>query len=87
MLAARKLKEPVESLSKALDRAMELIDGAHDEVAIFIVGGALTSTKRRSQSFENNLAQLANNLVGVYNLGADARCVRADLAEFYRDSM
>lgn len=84
MPTARKMKEPVESLSKALDRTMELIGGANEEVAIFMVGGEITSTKRRSQSFENNVERLANNLVGVYNLGADARYVRGDLAEFYK---
>jgi UV DNA damage repair endonuclease len=83
MPAARKMKEPVEPLSRALDRTMELIGGTDEEVAIFMVGGEITSTKRRSQSFENNVARLVNNLVGVYNLGADACRVREDLAEFY----
>jgi hypothetical protein len=76
-------KPPVEPLNKALDRAMLLIDGADCDVAIFMVAGEVMSTRRRSQAFENNLARLANNLVGVYDLGADPRCVRADLAMFY----
>jgi hypothetical protein len=83
MPVARKMKEPVEPLSRALDRTTELIGGTDEEVAIFMVGGEITSAKRRSQSFENNVARLVNNLVGVYNLGADARRVREDLAEFY----
>jgi hypothetical protein len=76
--------DPVEPLSKAFDRAMEFIDGAGCQVAIFMVAGAVTSTKSKSHSYENNLSRLANHLVGVYDIGADARRVRADLSEFYR---
>jgi hypothetical protein len=75
--------EPAEPLIKACDRAMEMIDSAGCKVAIFMVAGAVTSTKSRSRSFENNLSRLANHLVGVYDIGADARRVREDLAEFY----
>jgi len=77
------LLHPVETLSKACDRAMEMIDGAGCKVAIFMVAGAVTSTKSKSQSFHNNVERLANHLVGVYDIGADARRVREDLAEFY----
>jgi hypothetical protein len=83
MAAKGAFKPPVEPLSKACDRAMEMIDGAGCRVAIFMVAGAVTSTKSKSQSFQNNVDRLANHLVGVYDIGADARRVREDLAEFY----
>lgn len=86
MAAKGQFKSPVEPLTRALDRAMEAIDGAGEEVAIFMVAGEVLSTRRSSQAFDNNTARLANNLVGVYDIGADARRVREDLGEFYKSS-
>ena len=83
MPAKGQFKPPVEPLSRAVNRAMEAIDSGEDGVAIFMVGGEVLSTRRKSQAFENNVARLANNLVGVYDWGADVRSVREDLAEFY----
>lgn len=77
-------KPPVLPLNQALEKAMELIDSADCDVAIFMVAGSVTGTKRRSQAYENNVTRLGNNLVGVYNISSDARRVRADLSEFYR---
>ena len=84
MPAKGQFTPPVLSLGQALERAMEMIDSADCDVAIFIVGGALTSTKKRSQEYENNVRKLAPHLVGVYNAASDARRVRADLGEFYQ---
>jgi hypothetical protein len=84
MPAKGQFSPPVLPLGQALERAMEMIDSADCDVAIVMVGGALTSTKKRSQAYENNLARLGNNLVGVYNAASDARRVRADLGEFYQ---
>lgn len=84
MAAKGQFKAPVEPLTRALDRAMEAIDGADGEVAIFMVAGEVLSTRRTSQAFDYNVTRLANNLVGVYDIGADARHVREDLGEFYQ---
>ncbi len=62
---------------------MELIDSADCDIAIFMIGGTLSSTKKRSQEYETNVRKLAPHLVGVYNIESDARRVRADLGEFY----
>jgi hypothetical protein len=86
MAARGQFKPPVAPLSKALNRAMEAIDSDENGVAIFLVAGEVLSTKRRSEAFENNVVRLGNNLVGVYDLGADPRRVREDLAEFYKGS-
>jgi len=83
MPAKGQFKPPVEPLSRAVTRAMDAIDHGEEGVAIFMVGGEVLTTKRGSQAFENNVARLANNLVGVYDWGADVRYVREDLAEFY----
>lgn len=87
MPAKGQFKPPVEPLSQAVNRAMAAIDYGEGGVAIFMVAGEVLSTKRGSQAFENNVARLANNLVGVYDWGADVRCVREDLAEFYPAGM
>lgn len=87
MAARGQFKAPVEPLARALDRAMEAIDGADGVVAIFMVAGEVLSTRRSSQAFDHNVARLANNLVGVYDIGADSRRVREDLSEFYRGAM
>jgi len=86
MAAKGQFKAPVEPIGIAFERVMEAIGEGRGEVAIFMVGGKVMVTKKRSGSFGPNLERLRNNLVGVYDLGADARQVRADLAEFYRDA-
>lgn len=63
---------------------MDAIGYCEEGVALFMVAGEIMSTKRTSQSFENNVARLANNLIGVYDLGADARVVREDIEVFYQ---
>jgi hypothetical protein len=75
---------PVLPLGQALEKAMELIDGADCDIAIFMVDGAITSTKKRSEQYRTRLKKLSANLVGVYNGRTDARWVRADLGEFYQ---
>jgi len=65
---------------------MDAISEGKEEVAIFMVDGKVMVTKKSSRSFDPNIQRLTNNLVGVYSLGADARHVRADLAEFYREA-
>lgn len=79
-------KPPIEPLQKAFERAMEAIDRGCEGTAVFMVAGRVRATKKGSPSFERNLRRLRNNVVGVYDLGADARHVRDDLAEFYRDA-
>ncbi len=57
------------------------VDGA---VAVFMVAGEVMCTPSKSKSFDNNVARLGCNLVGVYDCGADHRCVREDLGVFYQ---
>lgn len=83
-MPAQDVKPPILPISQALERAMEMIDGADCDIAIFLVNGALTSTKKRSEQYRTRLMKLSSNLVGVYNAKTDARWVRADLGEFYR---
>lgn len=78
------LKPPVLPLKQAFDTAMDMIDSTDVPVALFMIAGAVHSTKSTSKSYENNLARLASGLIGVYDQGADARQVLADLQEFYR---
>lgn len=77
-------KRPVEPLEKAFQHAMDAIGSNEEGVALFMVAGEIMSTKRTSQSFENNVQRLANNLIGVYDIGADARVVREDIELFYQ---
>lgn len=79
-----KFSPPALPLGQALEKAMELIDGADCDIAIFMIGGNLSSTKKRSEHYSTRLKKLSCNLVGVYNDRTDARWVRADLSEFYR---
>lgn len=84
MAARGHFKAPVEPLSSALNRAMDAIDIAGEAVAIFMVAGEVLSTRSSSKAFKKNVTRLANNLVGVYDIGADSRRVREDLGEFYK---
>lgn len=86
MAAKGQFKDPLEPLGEALERAMAKIDECKGPIAIFMIGGRVSATRADSHSYEANLKRLANNLVGVYDLGADARQVRADLAEFYPEA-
>jgi hypothetical protein len=74
---------PVQPFHEALDHAMEAIDSCESGAAVFMVAGHVMCTKRTSLSFENNVDRLASGLIGVYDGGADYRCVREDLMEFY----
>ena len=84
MPAKGKFRPPALPLGQALEKVMELIDSADCDIAIFMVDGAITSTKKRSEQYGSRLKKLSRNLVGVYNNRTDARWVRADLSEFYR---
>lgn len=78
-------KSPVEPLEKAFERAMKAIDCHIDEsVAVFMIAGEVMCTPSTSKAFENNARVLAGNMVGIYDAGADHRCVKEDLAEFYK---
>lgn len=77
-------KAPVLPLAEAHKRAMEMIDACEEGVAIFMVGGKLTSSKKKSAKYPVRLRTLANNLVGVYDWHVDPRYVLADIEEFYR---
>lgn len=79
------LVQPKVPLKQAVEHAMEVIDDCRGKVAVFMVGGEVMCTKSSSQAFENNIKRLASGLVGVYDQTADARVVKADLAEFYRE--
>jgi hypothetical protein len=79
------LKPPVDPIDVAFGRAMDLIYKNGTACAIFFLGGQIVSTKQSSRSFENNVARLSSGLVGVYDMGVDARHVREDLNEFYRE--
>jgi hypothetical protein len=76
-------KHPVEPLPVAFDRVIDAIERSRARVAVFMVAGKILTTKSTSAAFERNLTRLANNLVGVYDRGADARGVREDLGTFY----
>ncbi|WP_147376784.1 hypothetical protein [Noviherbaspirillum saxi] len=76
-------KQPVVPLRDAVERAMEIIDGYGCTVAIFMLAGQVTGTKKSSDAFERKTTLHANLLVGVYDQNADARQVREDLATFY----
>jgi hypothetical protein len=78
-------KEPAVPLDDAHRKALELIDSHEGGCAVFMVAGEVHSTPRKSKCFENNVERLANNLVGVYDDGADPRAVWEDLSEFYQD--
>lgn len=76
-------KKPVEPLQKALNYAMDMIGSCEEGVALFMVAGEVMSTKRTSACFDNNVKRLANNLIGIYDYGADVRAVREDIELFY----
>lgn len=52
-------------------------------MALFMLGGRVLSMKRTSRHFDDNVAWMASDLIGVYDCGADNRCVKDDLLEFY----
>ena len=84
MAAKGQLKPPVAPLQRAFQHAMDVIDSADCQVAIFMVGGEVMATKQTSMAFNNNIERLSSGLVGVYDMGADARGVLEDLGEFYK---
>ena len=77
-------KAPIESLDAAYRRAWQAIEDEPDGVALFMVGGALMITKRRSTAFAGNLIRLQNHLIGVYDNRVDIRQVRDDISVFYQ---
>lgn len=72
------------SLNAALTQATEVIDSCKAPVAIFLIAGEIKFAKSTSKLYDRRIEAMSANLVGVYHPGADARCVREDLAVFYR---
>lgn len=74
---------PQVPLHEAVEYAIHKITEADCPVAVFMVAGKITCTKKTSDTFEVKTQELKNNLVGVYDLGADHRRLREDIATFY----
>jgi hypothetical protein len=79
-------RPPAYPLREAFERATDIIYGTNCAVAVFMVGGRITTAKKTSEAYERRVALLANHLIGVYDQGADARVVMDDLREFYKDA-
>tara|TARA_R110001599_G_scaffold171353_1_gene362420 strand:+ start:438410 stop:438682 length:273 start_codon:yes stop_codon:yes gene_type:complete len=84
MANAGQFKKPLMSIADAHKRAMMLLDTCDDGIALFMVGGKITSTRKRSQSYSRRLKTLANNLIGVYDWYVDQRDVLEDIKEHYK---
>lgn len=76
-------KPPAMPIAEAHRRAMWMLETCEEGVAIFMVAGVLTSSKKKSASYESRLRALAGNLVGVYEWHVDPRHVLEDIKEFY----
>ena len=80
---AQKFKPPLVPLRESLEHAMRYISKCDEGVALFWVAGEVRCTRKESPSFENTVKRLGKALIGVYDLGADVRRVREDIAVFY----
>jgi hypothetical protein len=85
MATLGQLKAPVLPLKTAYLKALELINSHEEGCAVFMLAGDVHATGRDSPSFQNNVDRIKGGLIGVYDLGADARQVFEDIKEFYRE--
>jgi hypothetical protein len=76
-------RKPIEPLDQAFDRAIGTIEKARELVALFMVDGRIRATKSTSENYQKTVDRLIGNLIGVYDIGVDARVLRGDLEEFY----
>lgn len=84
MIAAKgQLKPPVQPIERAYSRAIDYLD-RYGAGALFMKGGEVRFTRMDAPAFNSQVERLASGLVGVYDLGADARHVKEDLMEFYK---
>lgn len=82
MPKAAKKEQPMlqESIAQAADRIMDMV--CERTMAVFVLGGKAVATAADGTVFEKHMKRHAERLVGVYNIGADYRAVKEDLACF-----
>lgn len=70
------------TLQGEFEHAMDILDGASGPLAMYWIDGHVRCVKRSSMScWTKFMRKHQERLIGVYDQGADARCVLADIRE------
>lgn len=78
------LNAPVESVQKAFKRAMKAYSNSDNEIAIFMIGGKISSTSADSANYKKRVDQFESSLIGIYDIASDARQILDDIEAYYK---
>jgi F0F1-type ATP synthase gamma subunit len=78
------LNAPVESVQKAFKRAIKAYSNSDNEIAIFMIGGKISSTSADSPNYKNRVDLFESSLIGIYDIASDARHILDDIEAYYK---
>ena len=85
MVKKGQLNTPVESVQKAFKRAMKAYGNTDNEIAIFMIGGKISSTSADSPSYKKRVDMFKTSLIGVYDISTDVRQILDDIEAYYKE--
>lgn len=83
MAAKGQLKKP-EDMHKAIRRALKMYERSEWQIAFFLIGGVLSSCTNESPDYLRRVDLFESSLIGVYDIASDARYIKDDIEEYYK---
>lgn len=77
------LNPPVETVQQSFRRAMKAYGNADCQIAIFMIGGKISSTSETSAEYKRRVDLFESSLIGVYDIATDARQILDDIEAYY----
>lgn len=79
------LNPPVETVQQSFRRAMKAYGNADCQIAIFMIGGKISSSSSDSVKYQRRVDLFESSLIGIYDITTDARQILDDIEAYYKN--